>query len=144
MLRVLLIIFLNLTAVAAVAQTEGRRASHCIAIADAAPGLHFVTRATFGTPLADEFTVRLQYIAHASFLLETHGGLTAVTDFTGFIGNVDLIPGVVTMNHAHDTHWTAAPDPAIPHVLPGWGAWGQGIDHHLDLGEMLVRNVSTS
>jgi len=47
------------------------------------------------------------------------------------------------MNHAHETHWTAFPDPAIPHVLPGWGPFGEGIDHHLDLGEMLVRNVST-
>jgi len=47
------------------------------------------------------------------------------------------------MNHAHDTHWTANPDPAIPHVLPGWGDFGEGIDHHVDLGEMLVRNVST-
>jgi L-ascorbate metabolism protein UlaG (beta-lactamase superfamily) len=29
-------------------------------------------------------------------------------------------------------------------VLPGWGTeFGQGISHHLDLGEMLVRNVST-
>jgi L-ascorbate metabolism protein UlaG (beta-lactamase superfamily) len=29
-------------------------------------------------------------------------------------------------------------------VLPGWGEeFGQGIDHHLDLGGMLVRNVPT-
>jgi len=56
---------------------------------------------------------------------------------------VDLIPDVVTMNHAHETHWTAFPDPKISHVLPGWGEFGEGIEHHLDLGEMLVRNVST-
>ena len=54
-----------------------------------------------------------------------------------------MVPDVVTMNHAHETHWTTAPDPAIPHVLPGWGEFGLGIDHYLDLGEMLVRNVST-
>ncbi|MEL7014172.1 MAG: MBL fold metallo-hydrolase, partial [Pseudomonadota bacterium] len=59
-------------------------------------------------------------------------------------GNVDFIPDIVTMNHAHSTHWTANPDPAIPHVLPGWGEeFGSGITHRLDLGEMLVRNVST-
>ena len=28
-------------------------------------------------------------------------------------------------------------------MLPGWGEFGEGIDHHLDLGEVLVRNVST-
>ena len=48
------------------------------------------------------------------------------------------------MNHAHGTHWTASPDPRIEHVLQGWNADGDGpIVHHLDLGEMLVRNVPT-
>jgi len=121
---------------------QDRRPSHCIAIADAAPGLTYLHKANFKAPLPDH-TVRLHYIAHASFLLQTQGGLNAVTDFTGFIGNVDLIPDVVTMNHAHSTHWTANPDPAIPHALKGWGNFGEGIEHHLDLGEMLVRNVST-
>ena len=126
-----------------VAGAQDRRPSHCIAIADASPGLDYVHQASWTTPLP-EYAVRLKYIAHASFLLQTPGGLNAVTDFTGFIGTTRMIPDVVTMNHAHDTHWTAHPDPAIPHVLPGWGeAFGQGIDHHLDLGEMLVRNVST-
>jgi L-ascorbate metabolism protein UlaG (beta-lactamase superfamily) len=122
---------------------QTRRPSHCIAVADADPALHYLHKASYKDPVA-EFSVRLQYIAHASFLIQTEGGLSAVTDFTGFIGNVPLIPDVVTMNHAHDTHWTANPDPAIPHVLKGWGeTFGAGADHHLDLGEMLVRNVST-
>jgi len=85
----------------------------------------------------------LQYIAHASFLLQTTGGLRVVTDYTGFIGGADIVPDVVTMNHAHSSHWTPFPDPAIPHVLPGWGPFGEGIEHHLDLGEVLIRNVST-
>ncbi|MFZ5961872.1 MBL fold metallo-hydrolase [Thalassococcus sp. BH17M4-6] len=130
-----------LTAGAASAQ-DTRRPSHCIAVADAAPGLEYLHKASFREPVA-EYNVRISYIAHASFLIQTPGGLNAVTDFTGFIGNTTLIPDVVTMNHAHDTHWTPNPDPAIPHALPGWGPFGVGIDHHLDLGEMLVRNVST-
>ena len=124
------------------ALAQDRRPSHCIAIADAAPGLTYVQKAAWRDPV-DEFSVRLSYIAHASFLLQTPGGLNAVTDSTGFIGNADLIPDIVTMNHAHETHWTAFPDPAIEHVLPGWGPFGEGIEHHLDLEEMLVRNVST-
>jgi L-ascorbate metabolism protein UlaG (beta-lactamase superfamily) len=131
-----------LTAGTALAQ-DARRPSHCIAIADAAPGLRYLHQAAWTDPIPD-YSVRIQYIAHASFLIQTRGGIEAVTDFTGFVGNTRMIPDVVTMNHAHDTHWTAFPDPAIPHVLPGWGAeFGAGIDHHLDLGEMLVRNVST-
>lgn len=137
----LLCVFLGLL-IAVPLAAETRRPSHCIAIAEATPGLQFLHNASYRDPLP-EHSVRLHYIAHASFLIQTQGGLTAVTDFTGFIGNTDLIPDVVTMNHAHDTHWTANPDPAIEHALIGWGAFGEGIEHHLDLGEMLVRNVST-
>jgi len=126
---------------AALAQ-ETRRSSHCLAIADAAPGLEYIQTASWTNPVP-EFSVRINYVAHATFLLQTPGGLNVATDFTGFLGNTAMIPDVVTMNHAHDTHWTANPDPAIPHVLPGWGPFGEGIDHHVDLGEMLIRNVST-
>jgi L-ascorbate metabolism protein UlaG (beta-lactamase superfamily) len=56
---------------------------------------------------------------------------------------VDFMPDVVTMNNAHNTHWTASPDPAIPHVLEGWANANGVRDHYLDLGDMLVRNVHT-
>ena len=136
-------VFSAVTALTASAQTDDtRRPSHCIAIADANPWMQYVHKASWTDPVPD-YSVRLHYISHASFLLQTQGGLNAVTDFTGFIGNTTLIPDVVTMNHAHDTHWTANPDPAIAHPLNGWGEFGEGIDHYLDLGEMLVRNVST-
>ena len=124
------------------AAQETRTPSHCIALANDIDGAQFIQRASYDVDVAPE-TVRTHYIAHASFLIRTAGGLNMVTDFTGFTGPAPMIPDVVTMNHAHETHWTAFPDPAIPHVLPGWGAFGQGIDHRLDLGEVLVRNVST-
>ncbi|WP_158968819.1 MBL fold metallo-hydrolase [Chachezhania sediminis] len=139
----LLLAALGVLAAPAVADAQSRRPSHCIAIADAAPGIEYLYKAAWTDPLPDDYTVRIHYIAHASFLIQTPGGLNAVTDYTGFIGTTPLVPDVVTMNHAHDSHWTNAPDPAIPHVLPGWGPFGEGIDHNLDLGEMLVRNVTT-
>ncbi|OIQ27479.1 MAG: Zn-dependent hydrolase [Alphaproteobacteria bacterium MedPE-SWcel] len=128
---------------AGAAGAQERRPSHCIAVAEAVPGLQYLHKASWRDPLPDDYSVRLRYIAHASFLIQTAGGLNAVTDFTGFIGSAPLIPDVVTMNHAHATHWTEFPDPAIPHVLEGWGDFGAGISHHLDLDEMLIRNVST-
>lgn len=126
---------------AAMAQ-DTRRPSHCLAIAESTPGAAFVQKASWNNPVP-QYSVRINYLAHATFLLQTPGGLNVATDYTGFLGNTRMIPDVVTMNHAHDTHWTANPDPAITHVLPGWGPFGEGIDHYVDVGEMLIRNVST-
>ena len=137
MLRLLLV----LLTLATPALSETRRASHCIALAQA-PGLEYLHKASFRDPLPRN-SVRISYIAHASFLIQAHDGTSAVTDFTGFIGNTRFLPDVVTMNHAHGTHWTEHPDPAIPHVLRGWDDLGDAADHHLDLGTMLVRNVPT-
>ena len=130
-----------LLATPAMAQEATRIPSHCHALADATDGMQYLHRAAL-RDVPDE-TVDLHYVGHASFLIRSAGGLNMVTDFTGFIGSTKMIPDVVTMNHAHETHWTAFPDPAIPHVLPGWGAFGEGVEHRLDLGEVLVRNVST-
>jgi len=127
---------------ASTATAQDRRPSHCIAIADAAPGMSYIHTAGFADPVP-EFSVRLTYVDHAMFLLQTPGGLSVVTDFSGFIGPVDFVPDVVTMNNAHETHFTNFPDTRIPHVLQGWGNAPLGADHYLDLGEMLIRNVST-
>ncbi|WP_397542429.1 MBL fold metallo-hydrolase [Roseovarius salis] len=134
---------LVLITMAASAVAQERRPSHCIAVADTAPGIEYLHKASFRDPVPDQ-SVRIRYVSHASFLIQTAGGVSAVTDFTGFVGNADFIPDVVTMNHAHSTHWTANPDPAIKHVLRGWGEnFGEGIDHYVELGDMVVRNVST-
>jgi L-ascorbate metabolism protein UlaG (beta-lactamase superfamily) len=139
-MRLLLSFLLALLAGPALAQS--RIPSHCIAVAEAAPGIEVVRLADYTDPVAAD-TVRIRYLQHSMFLIQTPGGLSAATDFTGFLGAADFVPTVVTMNHAHSSHFTGFPDPRIPHVLPGWGPFGLGIEHHLDLGEMLVRNVST-
>ena len=140
---ILLCLAMCLSPLTVAGQTDQTRTpSHCIALAKDIDGATYLHRASYAAEVAPE-TVRIHYIAHASFLIRSAGGLNMVTDFTGFTGSAPMIPDLVTMNHAHETHWTANPDPAIPHVLPGWGPFGEGIDHHLDLGEVLVRNVST-
>lgn len=113
--------------------------SHCIALAQGTPGVRFT--ALSGPDLASD-EVRLHYVGHSTYLLETAGGITVATDFTGWAG-ADIIPDVVTMNRAHSSHYTNTPDPAIPHVLRGWGQEGAPAEHRLDLEEMLVRNVTT-
>jgi L-ascorbate metabolism protein UlaG (beta-lactamase superfamily) len=135
-MRALLTLLSLLAALPATAQE--RPPSHCLAVANATP--HLIP-AGFRDPVAQD-SVRITYIDHAMFLIQTPT-LSAITDFTGLIGNVDFLPDVVTMNNAHGTHWTEVPDPAIPHVLQGWPLDGQAAAHTLDLGEMLVRNVTT-
>ncbi|WP_111535378.1 MBL fold metallo-hydrolase [Palleronia aestuarii] len=125
------------------ALSQGRSASHCIAIAEADPGITYLHKAAWREPIDDPYSVRISYIDHSMFLIQTAGGLSAVTDYNGYLGPADLVPDVVTMNHAHSTHWTARPDESIPHILEGWGDGIEPNLHMLDLDEMLVRNVPT-
>ncbi len=89
------------------AQQETRRPTHCIALVERQTPDR-IWRATWQDPVP-EHSLRLHYISHASFLLRTPAGLNVVTDYNGFIGTTQMVPDVVTMNHAHDTHWTAPP-----------------------------------
>ncbi|MBR9763168.1 MAG: MBL fold metallo-hydrolase [Rhodobacteraceae bacterium] len=117
--------------------------SHCIAIADATPGVQFLHKAGFRDPLPD-YTVRISYLTHSAFLIQSPGGVGAITDYPGHVGSADYLPDVVTMNHAHSSHFTNFPDPGIPHVLRGWSeTYGAPADHLIEVGDMLVRNVST-
>ncbi len=135
-----LISILILLATPLAAQSE--RPSHCIAIADAIPGAAYIHKANFRAPL-EAYTVRISYVDHSMFLIQSADGASAVTDYNGFIGITDLVPDVVTMNNAHATHWTAIPDARIPHILPGWWQDGSPAHHRVEIGEMLVRNVTT-
>jgi hypothetical protein len=52
-------------------------------------------------------TVRISYIDHEIFLIQTTGGHSVVTDHSSILGPADFIPDLVTISHAHGTHWTA-------------------------------------
>ncbi len=121
---------------------QDRRPSHCIALAEATDGIEYLQQASFHA-IPPENSLRLTYIDHSTFLLQTAGGITLATDYTGYMGLTDFVPQIVTMNHAHSSHWTAFPPEGIDHILLGWGDGTTPADHHLDLGEMLIRNVPT-
>ncbi|MFN6924876.1 MAG: MBL fold metallo-hydrolase [Tabrizicola sp.] len=132
-------LILALAMLAAPASAQDRIPSHCIALAGAEPQV--MPAALHDGLEANQVLIR--YIDHASFAIVTPDGTVAVTDYTGYLGTAGLVPDVVTMNNAHSTHWTVNPDPRIPHVLKGWGEGATAADHRLDLGPMLVRNVTT-
>ncbi|MEM8698418.1 MAG: MBL fold metallo-hydrolase, partial [Pseudomonadota bacterium] len=96
-------------------------ASPCQAFVDAWPG--DVQVAELGKIASAAPVVEISYVAHSTFRIETPEGVAIATDFFGAAGGDT--PDVVTMNHAHETHYTDFPDPAIPHVLRGWKTGGR-------------------
>jgi L-ascorbate metabolism protein UlaG (beta-lactamase superfamily) len=91
---------------------------------------------------ADE-TVRITFLGHASFQIESPAGVRAVTDYNGINLSSEL-PDIVTMNHAHGTHYTLDPDPQIRHVLHGWAEGGDLPAYSLTVEDMHVSNLPTN
>lgn len=131
------------TAGVSLAQTAGvaRTPSNCLAIAQNLPRARFVSlKQVQGEPASG--MVRISYVSHSTFWIESPGGVTIATDYAGWTGRKG-IPRVVTMNKAHETHFTDSPDPAIEHVLRGWNPEGGRSNHNLEVGDVLIRNVTT-
>ena len=117
-------------------------ASQCYAFVDGAPGVRYAS--LDGALLANgEREVRITYVGHSSFRIETGGGVSIVTDYFGNHGEGPP-PTVATMNKAHSTHHTPTPHPEIEHVLKGWGPDPETpAEHRLKLADVVIRNVTT-
>ena len=143
LLKLLIVIVASFGSVTpTLANDEVAPVSSCMAIAqNQAPfgGLP-VIRASTGLSAYD---IAITYVGHSTFRLENANGLKIATDFTGYAGK-NIVPDVATMNNAHATHYTLAPDPRIPHVLRGWGENGEPAKHFLTVEEALIRNVTTN
>lgn len=87
--------------------------------------------------------VRLTFLGHASFLIETPGGTTAITDYNDYM-RMPLVPTVATMNKAHSTHYSTHPDPGIKRLLRGWRVEGGEPRWDVTEGDLHVRNVPTN
>jgi len=103
-----------------------------------------VIPAAFDLAALNADQVRLTFIGHATFLIESPQLVRIATDYNDYV-RPPVLPDIVTMNHAHDTHYTDHPDPAIKYVLRGWGpsenepaVWG------LKYRDVRVRNVPTN
>ncbi len=119
----------------------GARAEGCFPVASAEARL--VPAALQVAALPAGATARLIFLGHASFLIESAEGVTAVTDFNGYVG-APLVPDIVTMNNAHDTHFAALVPPGVAHVLRGWNPDGGEARHDLSSRDLRVRNVPTA
>jgi L-ascorbate metabolism protein UlaG (beta-lactamase superfamily) len=87
--------------------------------------------------------VRLTYVGHSTFLIESPRLVRIATDYNDYV-RPPVLPDIVTMNHAHSTHFTEHPDPAIKYVLRGWTPDGSPADHDLTFQDVRVRNVPTN
>lgn len=117
--------------------------SACIAMANAHPDVVHVKLASGVVPadiVAPE--VKITFVGHSTYLIETPEGVTIATDYNGWAGHGTL-PRVVTMNKAHTSHYTPNPDPAIEYVLTGWNPEGGPIRHRVKVDDVYIRNVST-
>jgi L-ascorbate metabolism protein UlaG (beta-lactamase superfamily) len=88
--------------------------------------------------------VRITYSGHSTFLIESPQLVRVATDYNDYV-RPPVLPDIITMNHAHDTHYTDRPDPAIKHVLRGWGrSESQPARHDITVKDVRVRNVPTN
>ncbi|MEO1089905.1 MAG: MBL fold metallo-hydrolase [Pseudomonadota bacterium] len=119
----------------------GVAAAGCFPVAerDASPRL---ADTTVGSVPADA-TVTISFLGHASFLLESREGITAITDYNGMWRAAEP-PRIVTMNNSHSTHFTDVVEPEIEFVLRGWNPEGGLAEHDVVVDDMRVRNVPTS
>jgi L-ascorbate metabolism protein UlaG (beta-lactamase superfamily) len=103
-----------------------------------------LSRAAFRLAALDAEQVRLTFIGHSTFLIESPDGVRIATDYNDYL-KLPVLPDIVTMNHAHDTHFSEHPDAAIKYVLRGWGPSAQEPAiwdvQYRDVG---VRNVPTN
>jgi L-ascorbate metabolism protein UlaG (beta-lactamase superfamily) len=101
------------------------------------------TPASVGAAAIPSGHVGIQFLGHASFLIESPGGVSIVTDYNAYI-RPDDPPDIVTMNHAHSSHYTDLPDPGIKLVLRGWNTGNGVADYDINFGDVRVRNVPTN
>ena len=86
--------------------------------------------------------LRITFVGHATFLLETPEGASLATDWNG-TNLPRYTPDIATMNNFHITHYTDFPDPALKHVLRGWKPGGVA-RHDLKVKDLRVYNVPTN
>jgi L-ascorbate metabolism protein UlaG (beta-lactamase superfamily) len=114
-------------------------AAGCAAVASRS----LVLPAAFTPAAVPPLHVGLTFLGHASFLIESPAGVTIVTDYNGFL-RPPFTPDIVTMNHAHSSHYTDSPNADIKYVLRGWDPGGGVPRHDMTLGDVRIHSVPTN
>jgi L-ascorbate metabolism protein UlaG (beta-lactamase superfamily) len=140
----LIVMTAELAQAASVAQAPGQKPEmmeNCPGLI-AAPAPRIVPAAFRRTALAGD-QVRITYAGHSTFLIESPKLVRIATDYNDYV-KPSVLPDIVTMNHAHSSHYTDFPDPGIKHVLRGWDDGERPARHDVHHGDVRVRNVPTN
>jgi L-ascorbate metabolism protein UlaG (beta-lactamase superfamily) len=129
-----------LAALAFAAPAAAQIADRCLAVSQAPSP---VQPASFSLAALKASEARLTFVGHATWLIESPGGINIATDYNDYI-RPSVVPDIATMNRAHTTHYSIFPDPAIRHVLRGWSPEGGQARHDMTLADVRVRNVATN
>jgi L-ascorbate metabolism protein UlaG (beta-lactamase superfamily) len=103
----------------------------------------FVQPAAFRLAALNADQVRLSYIGHSTFLIESPQLVRIATDYNNYV-RPPVLPDIATMNHAHSTHYTDHPEPGIKYVLRGWADSQKPARIDLQYKDVRVRNVPTN
>ncbi len=114
--------------------------NRCLAVAGLPPRVHKVALGAGALAVTE---VRVSFVGHATFLIESAAGVRIVTDYNDYV-RPTIVPDIATMNHAHSSHFTDVPDPKIGRVLRGWNPEGGPARHDVELKDVHVRNVPTN
>ena len=87
--------------------------------------------------------VRIDFVGHSTFVIESPKGVRVATDYNDYI-RPPRPPTIVTMNNSHDTHYSHAVGEGIRHVLRGWDPEGGIARHNVSVEDVRVRNVPTN
>jgi L-ascorbate metabolism protein UlaG (beta-lactamase superfamily) len=115
---------------------------------ESCPGL-VASRPPFAVPAAYHLAalepdqVRISYIGHSTFLIESPQLVRIATDYNDYV-KPPVLPDIVTMNHAHTTHYSDNPDASIKYVLRGWTEDEKPARIDLQYKDARVRNVPTN
>ena len=105
--------------------------------------LPFAEPAAFRVATLNADQVRISYIGHATFLIESPQLVRIATDYNDYV-RPPILPDIATMNHAHATHYSLSPDPSIKYVLRGWAEDEKPARLDLTYKDVRVRNVPTN
>jgi L-ascorbate metabolism protein UlaG (beta-lactamase superfamily) len=103
----------------------------------------FIEPAALRLAALERDQVRISYVGHSTFLIESPQLVRIATDYNDYVRS-PMLPDIATMNHAHSTHYTLSPGSGIKYVLHGWADDEKPARIDLQYKDVRVRNVPTN